>query len=66
MTDPAALARAYRIDSPEVLVQSTRLLSLGQSEIIEFTAPAAPGDYPYLCSFPGHWRIMNGILRVLP
>jgi hypothetical protein len=23
-------------------------------KVIEFTAPAKPGDYPYMCSFPGH------------
>jgi azurin len=26
--------------------------------------PNVPGDYPYICTFPGHWRIMKGILRV--
>ena len=27
-------------------------------------AGAKPGQYPYVCTFPGHWRIMNGILNV--
>ena len=31
---------------------------------LEFTAPTTPGDYPYLCTFPGHWRMMNGVLKV--
>lgn len=31
---------------------------------IHFTAPAAPGDYPFLCTFPGHWALMNGIMKV--
>ncbi len=66
MTDPTAMAKAYMIDSPEVLAHSKKLLALGQSEIIEFTAPAEPGDYPYLCTFPGHWRMMNGVLKVTP
>ncbi|MCB1209408.1 MAG: hypothetical protein KDK97_08785 [Verrucomicrobiales bacterium] len=22
------------------------------------------GDYPYLCTFPGHWMVMNGVLKV--
>jgi plastocyanin len=30
---------------------------------IEFTAPSAPGDYPYVCTFPGH-STMRGILKV--
>ena len=28
------------------------------------TAPAEPGDYEYVCTFPGHWTIMNGLLVV--
>jgi len=23
-----------------------------------------PGRYPYLCTFPGHWKLMNGVLIV--
>ena len=66
LTDPTAMAKAYIPTSPEILAHSSKLIGLGQSEIIEFTAPTTPGDYPYLCTFPGHWRMMNGVLKVLP
>ena len=23
-----------------------------------------PGEYPYLCTFPGHWVIVNGVMVV--
>ena len=59
-------AKHYLPDSPEILAASSRLIGLGQSDLIEFTAPATPGDYPYLCTFPGHWRTMNGVLKVVP
>ena len=29
-----------------------------------YDAPDKPGDYPFLCTVPGHWRIMNGIMKV--
>ena len=29
---------------------------------LHFRAPSVPGRYPYLCTFPGHWMIMNGEL----
>ena len=32
----------------------------------EFKAPSVPGVYPYICTFPGHWKTMNGALTVLP
>ena len=31
---------------------------------ISFRAPATPGRYPYLCTFPGHWMVMNGEMIV--
>ena len=42
----------------------SKLLDNGKEEVIEFTAPAKPGDYPYICSFPGHYLIMRGVLKV--
>ena len=66
LTDPQALARHYVPASPDILAQSSKLLGIGQSDLIEFTAPSEPGDYPFLCAFPGHWRMMHGVLRVVP
>ena len=31
---------------------------------LNFTAPTQPGRYPYLCTFPGHWRVTRGVLLV--
>ncbi|TDU81099.1 azurin [Prosthecobacter fusiformis] len=61
-TSPDGMAKGYIPESPDILFH-TKLLQPGQSETIEFTAPAA-GDYPYMCTFPGHGIIMNGIMRV--
>ena len=36
----------------------------GKRHVLHFRAPKKPGDYPFLCTFPGHWMAMNGILRV--
>ncbi|MHB1078213.1 MAG: PVC-type heme-binding CxxCH protein [Prosthecobacter sp.] len=50
-------------ESPDILWHS-KLLDHGKEEVIEFTAPAKPGDYPYMCSFPGHYLIMRGVMHV--
>ena len=43
----------------------TKLLGPGQSDTIEFTAPAVNGDYEFLCSFPAHlFAGMRGVMRV--
>jgi len=49
--------------SDRVLVASPLILS-GQQFVLLFTAPDEPGDYPFACTFPGHWRTMNGVMRV--
>jgi len=59
-----AYEKQYIPSIPEVL-HHTPLVNPGESFTLEFTAPTQPGDYPYLCTFPGHWRGMNGIMRVV-
>jgi len=56
-------AKNYVPDSPDVLYH-TALTQPDSSDTIYFTAPETPGDYDYICSFPGHAVLMNGILRV--
>jgi uncharacterized protein len=60
---PDGLAMQYVPPVPQVLFATT-LLNPGESVTVQFRAPAQPGDYPFVCTFPGHWRVMNGILRV--
>lgn len=59
-----AYEKQYIPSIPEVL-HHTPLVNPGESFTLEFTAPTEPGDYPYVCTFPGHWRGMNGIMRVV-
>ena len=60
---PEGLAKQYIPDSPSVL-HATPLLSPKGRHELSFTAPSRPGVYPYLCTFPGHWRMMRGVLIV--
>ena len=62
-TNPNAMAQHFVPEIADVLA-STRLVDPGQSVTIQFKAPTQEGQYPYVCTFPGHWRIMNGILHV--
>jgi azurin len=61
--EPSAMARHYVPASPRIL-HATPLVEPGRRAELAFTAPATPGRYPYLCTFPGHWRMMRGILIV--
>ena len=56
--------KAYVPDSDKVLF-ATRLIENNQQQVIEFVAPNEPGDYPYVCTFPGHHIMMRGIMKVI-
>ena len=64
-TAPDAYARGFVPRSPQVMF-ATKLLQTGDVERLTFLAPTQAADYPYLCTFPGHWRRMNGVLHVVP
>lgn len=61
--DPKASQMQYVPKVPEVLY-ATKLISPGETAVLKFTAPKTAGEYPFVCTFPGHWRGMNGIMQV--
>ncbi|MCC5936810.1 MAG: ThuA domain-containing protein [Lunatimonas sp.] len=61
--DPKGADMNYVPKIPEVIA-STRLVDPETSESLVFRAPSEPGEYVYICTVPGHWRIMNGIMIV--
>ncbi len=62
--DPDAMARNYIPKSGKILLAS-KLLQTGQSQALSFEAPTQPGIYPYVCTYPGHWRRMYGAIYVV-
>ena len=54
----------YVPEMKEVLFH-TRLLQPGESDSIYIQVPDKTGDYQYLCTYPGHYISMRGILRVV-
>jgi azurin len=63
IADPDAAARHYVPQSDDVLAY-TDVVPPQNSFSIYFRAPAETGRYPYLCTFPGHWMVMNGVMIV--
>ncbi|MBI3837203.1 MAG: HEAT repeat domain-containing protein [Planctomycetia bacterium] len=61
---PGAAERHYVPQSTKILLSST-LLQPRASEKLSFVAPTQPGVYPYVCTYPGHWRRMYGALYVV-
>ncbi len=47
----------------EGTIAYTTLIGGGEETTIEFVAPAK-GEYTFICSFPGHYALMNGTFIV--
>ena len=70
-TDPQAWASVamkqkdteYSPVGDEAVIAHTKLIGGGESDTISFEVPG-PGEYPFVCSFPGHASMMKGVLIV--
>ena len=56
--------KQWRPDTPMILWGST-MIDYDEETVLSFTAPS-PGDYPYVCTFPGHAMMMRGVMKVTP
>ena len=62
----AGLANDYVKAGDSRVVAHTKLIGGGESDSVTFdTAKLAAGEqYAFFCSFPGHWAIMKGTLKL--
>ncbi|EDY81078.1 Copper binding protein, plastocyanin/azurin family [Verrucomicrobiia bacterium DG1235] len=61
-----AAANEYIPTQPDLAAQvlgHSKLLGPKESDTFILTFDA-PGEYPFLCSFPGHWALMKGAIVV--
>ena len=56
-------ANDYIPDLDAVLVH-TELVAPETEDTIYFTAPTKPGTYEFVCTVPGHYKVMRGVLIV--
>ncbi|HWE36727.1 MAG TPA: DUF6797 domain-containing protein [Isosphaeraceae bacterium] len=63
VAEPDAALRHYIPRTDDVLAY-TDIVPPHDQFTIAFRAPDRPGRYPYLCTFPGHWMVMNGEMIV--
>ncbi len=56
--------KQYVPKSDKVLF-ATDMVAAREQTTLTFTAPQAPGEYPYVCTFPRHWMRMYGVMVVV-
>ncbi|MEM1297075.1 MAG: PVC-type heme-binding CxxCH protein, partial [Verrucomicrobiota bacterium] len=52
-------------ESSDILAY-TPMIDGQTSTVLDFEAPENPGDYEFVCTFPGHAFIMRGLFKVTP
>lgn len=52
------------VPESDLVLASSPIALPGQTVDMEFTAPIEPGSYDFVCTYPGHWQKMNGVLIV--
>ncbi len=63
IAEPDAVVRRY-IPRTDAVLAHTDIADPQGLSVIYFQAPAEKGRYPFLCTFPGHWMVMNGEMVV--
>lgn len=59
----ATSADNYVPDDPAVIT-ATDIAKPGETTEVTFTVPEAPGEYAYVCTYPGHYVQMQGTMVV--
>ncbi|MBW3628901.1 MAG: ThuA domain-containing protein [Gemmatimonadetes bacterium] len=62
---PRGREQNYVPDTPDVVV-NTPILGPSEKFTLNFVAPTTPGTYEFVCTIPGHWRVMRGVFVVEP
>ena len=52
------------IPADKAIIANTAMSKPGETVEVTFTAPEEPGDYTYICTFPGHYTTMQGTMYV--
>ncbi|MCK0188980.1 PVC-type heme-binding CxxCH protein [Arenibacter sp. F20364] len=63
LKNPEAEKMGY-IPKSRYVLGSTDMLTPGVTGSVVIKLPDTPGIYPYVCTFPGHWRMMQGEIIV--
>ncbi|HSJ01208.1 MAG TPA: PA14 domain-containing protein [Verrucomicrobium sp.] len=59
----AGMTKQWIPENPRIIAH-TPMVDPHQKGSLTFTAPEAEGEYPYVCTFPGHAMVMNGLITV--
>jgi azurin len=66
MENPEAALKREWVPEDKAIWLHSKMLNPHEEQTLEFAAPEKAGDYPFVCTFPGHALSMKGVMKVLP
>lgn len=63
VTTPDAEKMGY-VPKSRYVLGTTDMLNPNETGSVIVKLPDTPGRYPFVCTFPGHWRMMQGVIIV--
>ncbi|MFT5633396.1 MAG: azurin [Rubritalea sp.] len=64
MNDPNARKKNYVPDDKSDLIAYSDVVEPTGKHTTYFKAPKEKGGYPFICTFPGHWQVMQGVMII--
>lgn len=58
------MTMASSMKTKDRIIANTPMSAPGETVEVTFTAPSTVGDYPFICTFPGHYMTMKGTMHV--
>jgi azurin len=52
------------IPEDDAIMAYTEMADPGEMKSMTFTAPSEPGEYRFICTYPGHYGVMQGTMVV--
>jgi len=59
-----AISAKDNLPDHAAIIAATPITDPQQRSEVTFTAPETPGEYPYICTYPGHYISMRGVMIV--
>jgi len=53
------------IPEDDAILANTEMADPGETVSMTFTAPSEPGEYRFICTYPGHYGLMQGTMVVV-
>ncbi len=60
----AALSAENNVPDHPSIIAASAMVGPGESTEVVVQVPGEPGIYPYICTFPGHYQVMQGQIIV--